>query len=511
MRWTRPVAALGAVTLSGVLIGAFPLTPMARAGTNPPASVCPMFPADNVWNADISSLPVNAHSAQWLASTRASTTRLHPDFGPSFGAQPVPYGIPYVVTPASYPKVGVTFQYASESDPGPYPFGSDTPIEGGPSAGGDRHALMIDAATCTLYELFDARYSPAGSRAGSGALWDLRSNALRPAGWTSADAAGLPILPGLLRLDEVRSGAVTHAIRFTAALTDRSYLWPARHQAGSSSDPSRPPMGSRFRLAAGFATSGYLAQTQVVLQAMKHYGMILADNGSNWYFTGSADPGWDTAVLDQLKSIPASAFEAVDESSLMVDPNSAQVRAAPPPPVVGGTPPAVAGGPVGPGYRFVASDGGIFSFGGAAFFGSMGGTPLNSPIVGMAPRADGGGYWMVAADGGIFAFGDAPFHGSMGGTRLNSPIVGMAPTPGGGYWLTTSSGVVEAFGGAQALGPVGIALNSPVIAMAATPDGQGCWLLGSDGGVFSLGSAPFYGSTGSMRLNRPVVGMSATR
>ena len=197
---------------------------------------------------------------------------------------------------------------------------------------------MVDPASCTLYELYDATYGASGSTAGSGAIWNLNSNALRPSTWTSADAAGLPILPGILRYDEVLSGSVTHAIRMTADTTDTSFIWPARHEAGARSDPSLPPMGARFRLRANFDLSGFSPQAQVVLRAMQHYGLILADNGSNWYFGGSADPAWPIALVDELKRIPASAFDAVDESSIMVSPDSGQARqpgaapATPPPP-----------------------------------------------------------------------------------------------------------------------------------------------------------------------------------
>ena len=302
-------------------------SPSLTITVSPQPAGCTMFPADNVWHADISKLPVHARSASWLASMSSSTTHLHPDFGPSYGAQPVPYGIPFINVTNSHPKVSVTFQYASESDAGPYPFGSDTPIEGGQNATGDRHAIMVNTNTCTLYELYDAQYSSSGSTAGSGAIWNLQSDALRPAGWTSADAAGLPILPGLLRPDEVAAGNVTHAIRFTAQHTDRSYVWPARHQAGSRSDPTLPPMGARFRLSATFDMSSYRADTQVVLRAMQKYGLILADNGSNWFFSGSSDTAWDPNLIQDLKRIPASAFAAVDESSLMVNANSGAVKA----------------------------------------------------------------------------------------------------------------------------------------------------------------------------------------
>jgi hypothetical protein len=460
-----------------------------------------MFPADNVWNTDISGLPVDPHSAAWLASMGSATTDLHPDFGPSDDPSN-PYGIPYTVVAPSHPTVFPSFTYADQSDPGPYPFGADTPIEGGASSTGDRHALMVNPATCTLYELYDAHYiSPTGSTAGSGAIWNLDSNALRPAGWTSADAAGLPILPGLLRYDEVQAGSVTHAIRMTAESTDTSFIWPARHEAGGSSNPNLPPMGARFRLKAGYDISGYSPQAQVVLRAMQQYGLILADNGSNWYFGGTADQNWPIALVNELKQVPASAFEAVDESSLIIDPNSGEARQN------GG---AVACSP-GPGYRLAASDGGVFSFC-EPFFGSMGGQHLNRPIVGMAATPDEGGYWLVASDGGIFSFGDAGFHGSTGSIHLNAPIVGMSAThDGGGYWLVASDGGIFSFGDAGFHGSMGgRPLNAPIVGMAATPDGGGYWLVASDGGIFSFGDAGFHGSTGSIHLNAPIVGMSAT-
>jgi hypothetical protein len=483
------VLAVSLVAVSSVILALDAGT--ARAGTPVPgAPGCPMFPSDNIWNTDISSLPVDVHSTQWLASMSASSTFLHPDFGPS-GDPTNPYGMPYTVVPPGHPFVNVTFQYASESDPGPYPFGADTPIEGGQSSTGDRHAIMVDPTTCTLYELYDARYNAGGSTAGSGAIWNLRSNALRPAGWTSADAAGLPILPGLLRYDEVQSGQITHAIRMTAQTTDTSYLWPARHEAGARSDPSLPPMGARFRLRASFDIAAYSPQAQVVLRAMQHYGLILADNGSNWYFGGTADPAWPLSLVDELKSIPASAFEAVDESSLMVSPDSGQAGVLDAP---------------GPGYRLVAADGGVFAFG-DGFFGSAGALPLRAPVVGTADTASGGGYWLVAADGGVFSYGDARFLGSMGGKHLNSPVVGMAATAdGGGYWLVAADGGVFAYGDARFLGSMGgTKLHKPVVGMAAPPGG-GYWLVAADGGVFAYG-APFYGSAGALALSKPVVGM----
>jgi hypothetical protein len=285
-----------------------------------------VFPADNYWHADVRGLAVHPRSASWL-SHMSPGSRLHPDFGPSYGEQPVPYGIPVTVVDGDHPKVDVTFEYADESDHRGYPLGEDTRIEGGRSADGDRHAIVVDRSTCRLYETF-ATYPHTGGRwtAGSGATWRLTSNRLRPQGWTSSDAAGLPILPGLLRYPEVRAGRVDHAIRFTTNVTDRKHVWPARHDAGSVSDPTYPPMGARFRLKTSFPVSGYRADTRAVLRAMKRYGLVLADNGSPWYFQGTADDRWPSGLLDQLKSIPASAFEAVDTAPMRVRAGSGKAR-----------------------------------------------------------------------------------------------------------------------------------------------------------------------------------------
>jgi len=306
----RKAALLGAILITGPLFNGIP----AQAAPVPTTN-CQVFPADNVWNADISNLPVHPRSAQWLSSMASGTTNLHPDFGGP------PYGFPFNVVDNTHPTVSVSFQYASESDPGPYPVGSDTSIENG----SDRHALIINKNTCTLYELFALAGSGSTWTAGSGAVFPLGSNALRPLGWTSADAAGLPIFPGLVRWDEVQAGAITHAIRFTAQQSDQSFLWPARHQAGTAANPSLPPMGARFRLKASYDVSHFSVQTQVILLAMQHYGLILADNGSNWFFSGTDDSNWPDSLLSELKTVPASQFDAIDESSLMIDPNSAAV------------------------------------------------------------------------------------------------------------------------------------------------------------------------------------------
>src|SRR5438128_3143375 len=308
-------ALLGIAILASSSLGSTLSSTVPAAAAPVPSTSCQVFPADNVWNTDISTLPVHARSAQWLASM-ASTTNLHPDFGGP------PYGFPFNVVDRTHATVSVTFQYASESDAGPYPLGTDTGIENG----SDRHALIINKDTCTLDELFLLSGSGSTWSAGSGAIFPLGSNALRPLGWTSADAAGLPIFPGLVRWDEVQAGAINHAIRFTAQQTDQSYLWPARHQAGTAANPSLPPMGARFRLKAGYDITHFSPHAQVILRALQHYGLILADNGSNWFFSGTEDAAWPDSLLSELKTVPAAQFDAVDESSLMIDPNSAAAR-----------------------------------------------------------------------------------------------------------------------------------------------------------------------------------------
>ena len=313
MRW-----ALG---LIAALLAALAV-PVATTATAAPVggSTCRVFPADNYWHADIRDLPVHPRSDQWLAPMHTEVN-LHPDFGPSFGDGPN-YGIPVTVVGHAHPKVKVRFTYADESDRVRYPLGSDTRIEGGRKSTGDRHALIVDKGVCKLYETYATRHTSHGWRAGSGAVWSLKSNALRPDGWTSADAAGLPILPGLLRWNEVKARHVDHAIRFTTDVTSRWHLWPARHDAGSQDSHRYPPMGARFRLRSSYDASNLGAKARAVVRAMKTYGLVLADNGSPWYFTGEQDKHWPNAFIDDLKTIPASAFEAVDTSSLMVDPDS---------------------------------------------------------------------------------------------------------------------------------------------------------------------------------------------
>jgi hypothetical protein len=316
---TTTLVLAGAAPASAAVIGGITAPPRQLAGTH-----CTVFPADNVWNTSIRKLPVDTHSAQWV--THIGGGDLHPDFGPSFGAQPVPYGIPITVVGGHHKTVKVHFSYASESDHVRYPLGTDTKIEGGKHADGDRHAIVVDRSTCRVYETFDTRHTAHGWAAGSGATWSLNGNHLRPKGWTSADAAGLPILPGLLRWSEVKAGYVGHAIRFTAPVSARRFLWPARHEAGGTSSSAYPPMGARFRLKAGFPIGHFSRDTRVVLRAMKTYGLILADNGSPWFFQGASSTHWPATLLDELKTIPAKDFQAVDESSLRRSANSARAK-----------------------------------------------------------------------------------------------------------------------------------------------------------------------------------------
>ena len=531
MRAVRPVvvvAVLGALALPSTLATASPAT-----GPLVPGTSCPSFPADAAWNTPITGLPVSPHSAAWLAAMNSSSTNLHPDYGPS-GDPNNPYGIPFDVVDSSTPTTHVTFQYADESDPGPYPFTSSTRIEGGSASTGDRHALMVNKSTCELYELYDAHYSASGSTAGSGAIWSLGSDSLRPAGWTSADAAGLPILPLLVTYGQVYSNApMDHAIRVTSSCTADSYVWPARHQAGQSGTTC-PPMGARFRLNAGFnlPASQCAANCQKVLTTMKTYGLIVADNGSNWYFQGDANSGWTYEDVDQLKQIPAGAFQAVDTSCLMVSAGSAQAyqpgsagyqahcggglpdspgtnHCGFTSPVVGIAPAAVGGSP---GYFRVDAGGQVCASGSASWHGDPSGLRLSAPIHGIAATPDGLGYWLLGSDGGVFTYGDARFWGSTGHLRLAAPVVSMAPTPDNrGYWLVARDGGIFSFGDARFFGSTGrMRLVAPVVGMAVAPGGNGYWLVASDGGVFAFTRDGFYGSLGGRRLARPIVGMASS-
>ena len=307
-------AAVGAgrtgVTEQTVKIQTPPPGGSAGAPSLPGAPACPVFPIDNVWNVRIDGRPVATNSATMISSI-GLTRGLHMDFGSYAG-----YGIPYQVVTAATPRSSVKFDYASESDKVGYPIPSSPLIEGG----SDRHILMIDKDACRLYELYNARKSGGAWLAGSGATWDLQSNALRPAGWTSADAAGLPILPGLVRYDEAIAGTIAHALRFTTDRTRTSYIYPARHQAGESSSASLPPMGLRVRLKASYDTSHFSPVARSIAIALQRYGMILADNGSPWYITGMSDSRFNDDVLHQLDVITGRDLEVVNTTGLVNGP-----------------------------------------------------------------------------------------------------------------------------------------------------------------------------------------------
>jgi hypothetical protein len=306
-----------------------------RAGAQPPPPLgCAVFPADNIWNAPVDRLPLDPMSDTYI-ETISGTRGLHPDFSAGGG------GIPYNVVPATQSKVAVKLE-SSESDRGSYPIPADPVLEPGP----DAHLIVVQQGECKLYEIYAAKKRPDGSWQGSlGAIFDLRSNGLRQSGWSSADAAGLPILPGLVRYDEVNAGEIRHALRFTAPKTRKDFIWPGRHYASGLTDKKYPPLGERFRLKASFDTSGFAPEVQIMLKAMKKYGMILADNGSAWYFTGAPDPRWsDSTIVPQFRKVHGSDFEAVDVSSLMVSPNSGQAAAGGPALPPSSTPVSSSGG-----------------------------------------------------------------------------------------------------------------------------------------------------------------------
>lgn len=298
-----------------------PATPASTQITTdgPTLANCPMFPADNFWNARVDSLPTHPQSDAWIRSIGAAET-FHMDFGSGEWDGGL-IGIPFnLVTGSAVPKYEPEFYYPDESDLGPYPIPDDPNIE----AGGDRHILVVDTETCTLYETYDMSFDNGQWYGGSGAIWDLNSNALRPETWTSADAAGLPILPGLVRYDEIAAGEINHALRFTVEDT-AGHIWPARHLT-SEAQAGIPPMGARFRLKAGYDISGFPREMQVLLQAMKTYGIVLADNGSNWFVSGAPDERWDNDMLHLLDVLTGADFEAVDTSPLMVDVDSGETK-----------------------------------------------------------------------------------------------------------------------------------------------------------------------------------------
>jgi hypothetical protein len=301
-----------------------PLAPPTATSSSP----CTYFPADNVWNTRIDTLPVDASSTTYV-NTIGAAKGLKADFGAGLW-DGGPIGIPFTTVPGTQARVPVSFYYYDESDPSPYPIPTDAPIEGGPNSSGDRHVLVQDRDACVLYEMFDSHPQSDGSwQSGSGAVFDLRSHALRPAGWTSADAAGFAVLPGLANYDEVASGEIRHALRFTVPQTRRAYIWPARHYASTLTGTQYPPLGQRFRLKASFDITPFSPANRVILTALKRYGMFLADNGSAWFLSGVPDERWNNTELRQLLNVTGSNFEAINESSLMIDPNSGQAAQSP--------------------------------------------------------------------------------------------------------------------------------------------------------------------------------------
>jgi hypothetical protein len=305
----RALSSVALVLLFGVgqVAGTMPGSTSAALSPGPTIGGCPTFPADNPWNRAITSLAVHANSAAWLESVEAASNALHPDFG----SDPT-VGLPYVIVPASQPGVKVRFDESpTESDGGKYPIPPRVPIE----AGSDHHVLVVQRSTCRLFELFAARREGSGWVAGSGAIFNLKTNAMRPKGWTSADAAGLPILPGLVRYDEVQSGRILHALRVTFSATQKGFILPARHHAGKD-NPSLPPMGARLRLRSDVDISNYTGQAKVIIEAMKTYGLMVADNGSDWFVTGATDSRWNDDDLHQLTKVEASMFEFVDSGPI---------------------------------------------------------------------------------------------------------------------------------------------------------------------------------------------------
>lgn len=321
--WRKIIASF--IRISLILL-AFGCSQYAWAAP-PTIDGCQIYPADNIWNTPVDQLPLDPHSATYINSIGAGN-HVHADFGTGT------IGIPFVSVPGTEPLLNINFTlYGDESDPGPYPVPVSAPVEGGPDSDGDRHVLGVDHDNCVLYEMYRAFPNASDWDAGCGAVYDLNVNGpLRTDGFTSADAAGLPILPGLVRYEEVAAGAVTHAIRFTAPRTQNVHIWPARHDAGSSNS-AYPPMGARLRLRSNYDISGFSADVQVILQALKTYGMILADNGSAWFLTGAPNDSWDNDMLHEMDVVLGSDFQVVDTSVVMVDPNSGQAGTWPPPPI----------------------------------------------------------------------------------------------------------------------------------------------------------------------------------
>jgi hypothetical protein len=308
------------LSLRACQLGVWALLLAAPASAQQRLGGCSVLPADNIWNTPVDTLPVLSNSSDMVAAIGANTG-LHPDFDTN-----ATDGIPFITVPGTQAKFPATFTFADESDPGPYAVPLTAPIEGGANSDGDRHAIAVEVDNCVLYELYRAFRQTSSWVADAGAIFDLKSNVLRPSGWTSADAAGLPIMPGLVTFDEVQSGEIKHAIRFTAPQTRHAFVWPARHFASSLTGTQFPRMGERFRLKASFDVTPFPPEVQVILKAMKKYGIMLADNGSAWFISGQSDSRWNDSNLHTLTQVLGSNFEAVDATVLMIDPNSGAAR-----------------------------------------------------------------------------------------------------------------------------------------------------------------------------------------
>ncbi len=510
----------------------------AGASSLPNAPACPMTPADSYWHASVDALPTDPNSSTYVTNAGAGLS-LHADFGAGLYAGG-PIGIPFVTVPGTQPKVPVSFTYADESDPGPYPIPTNAPIEGGASSTGDRHVLVVDRDHCTLYETFSSYPNGTGWSAGSGAIFDLTSNAMRPRTWTSADAAGLPILPGLVRYDEVAAGEIDHAIRITLRRTDRRYVWPARHQAGVT-DATAAPMGAWLRLKPGVDPNRFGPQARLVVRALQRHGAIVADNGSSWYISGAPDDRWDNDDLHGLGALHGSDFEFVDPTSMMIGPDTGQVVTAPvradlaggvtldgfgglhrfrigAGPALG----AISGAPYWPGWdiaRGVAlvpgDQGGLMLDG----IGGLHGFRLGSS--GSPPAARGGPYWPgwdIARDvvvlpdstGGYVLDGFGGMHPFRLGSGALPPRVSIGPywpgwdvargltlLPGGrtGYVIDALGGThAVAFGGATPpprLRLDGLPRMPQPMGLALLPDATGGYTLDALGSLraFAVGAA----------------------
>jgi hypothetical protein len=307
--------------------GLFPLTLLLAAtayGQGPKIGPCPVFPEDDIWNTPVDHLPASPMTSTYITTIGANKP-LHHDFGSGL-YRGAPIGIPFVVVPGTQPKYPASFVYAAQSDPGPYAVPMDAPIEGGPQSTGDRHTIAIDTDNCILYELYKAYAEGSSWKTRAGAIFKLRSHDLRPMGWTSCDAAGMPIFPGLVRYDEIAEGEIRHALRFTVPQPRRAYVWPARHFASSITHEQYPPMGARFRLRAGYDISGFSPVNQIILRALKRYGMMIADVGQAWFLSGSPDPRWKNLDLHELQRVTGAEFEFVDVSKMMIDQDSGRAR-----------------------------------------------------------------------------------------------------------------------------------------------------------------------------------------